>query len=225
MTTATIEKCIELLNANSLDDLRNLLNYERQASILKGNGQKTTLLTAVKKALGKRPDRPVLETIQHTADGKPFICDGYFLVKWNTDKPELDGLPQTPADKSVNGDGIIPQICNLTEYELTDDDKTILKNIDKYIKLYPAAKGDYSVVKLFSGYFDAKLIKKVVSIIGTDFDSIWLKESYDRLLYSGTIFEGDYTAVIMSMRVDTTEQAAANDARTAAFLEVIKEAR
>ena len=162
-----------------------------------------------------------METIQHTADGKPFICDGYFLVKWNADKPELDGLPQTPADKSINGDGVILQRCNLTEYKLTDDDKTILKNIDKYIKLYPASKGDYSVVKLFNGYFDAKLIKKVISIIGTDFDSIWLNERYDRLT-SGTIFEGDYTAVIMALRCDKTEQA---DANTAAFLEAIKEAK
>lgn len=220
MTLATIDKCLQLLNAYNISELRDLLNYERQASILKSNGQKATLLTAVKKALIKRDDRPALATVQHAADGKPFICDGYFLVKWNVERHELDGLPQTPAGESIDCDRLIPVKHYLTEYELTDDDKTILKNIDKYIKLYPAKKGVFSAVKLFDCFFDAKLIKKVADIIGTDFKKVWLGRRYDQW-HSVTMFEDGYTAMALPLNVNPTTKTEV-EANTAAFLNAIK---
>lgn len=49
MNTTKIEKCIELLNAGKIAELKDFLQYERQASVLNENGKKTTLLTAVKR--------------------------------------------------------------------------------------------------------------------------------------------------------------------------------
>ena len=86
MNTATIEKCIDLLNTGKIDDLRALLNYERETNILASKGIKTSLLNAVKKIVcdnGLKEWRKALAGIQHTPDGKQFICDGYLLVKWN----------------------------------------------------------------------------------------------------------------------------------------------
>lgn len=40
MNTATIEKCIDLLNTGKIDDLRDLLNYERETNILASKGIK-----------------------------------------------------------------------------------------------------------------------------------------------------------------------------------------
>ena len=62
MNTATIEKCIDLLNTGKIDDLRDLLNYERETDILASKGIKTSLLNAVKKIVC---DNGLKECVKH----------------------------------------------------------------------------------------------------------------------------------------------------------------
>lgn len=84
MNTATIEKSIELLNSSKLDELRELLAYERQKSILAGQGKKSSLLTAVKKFIDNndlKTTRPELAKIQHIMKQQLTIEDIYLKAE------------------------------------------------------------------------------------------------------------------------------------------------
>lgn len=168
MNTATIEKCLNLLNANNLDDLRNLLNYEKQASILTAKKGNTKFLPAVKKYLDDKnlvENYPDYVSIQHTADGKQFICNGCSLIKWESHKPELDAFKQTDTNKSL------PYPDWFSEnYFLSSDDEIILKNLDKYVTFYKdkiiLKDRNLRPVTFCNAYYDSKLLKKVFDVIG-----------------------------------------------------------
>lgn len=173
MNTAKIEKCIELLNAGKIAELKDFLQYERQASILNENGKKTTLLTAVKKIVDDKylkEARPNLASIQHTADGKPFICDGYLLIRWKDERPELNAFNQLEASKSINTDYILDRFEG-NYYPLSPDDNTVINNLDKFIKLYGKKdknRNPFCPVVFCEITIDAYLLKKAIDVIGTD---------------------------------------------------------
>lgn len=223
MNTATIEKCIDLLNTGKIDDLRDLLNYERETNILASKGVKMSLLNAVKKIVcdnGLKEWRKNLYGIQHTPDGKQFICDGYLLVKWNEEQPELNALPQTPANESIDANSIL-RSTSMSKYELTDSDKIIAENIDKYIKLYNEKKAKKFPVKYCNKFFDAHYLKKAFSVIGTDFEHILTGKNENSPLQ---INEKDYSAVLLPININsiTDESKTTIEQNTQKFVEQIK---
>jgi hypothetical protein len=223
MNTATIEKCIELLNTGKIDDLRDLLNYERETNILASKGVKMSLLNAVKKIVcdnGLKEWRKNLY-IQHTPDGKQFICDGYLLVKWNEEQPELNALPQTPVNESINANNILRTTASMSKYELTESDKIIAENIDKYIKLYNEKKARKFPVKYCNKFFDATYLKRAFSVIGTDFEHILTGKDGNSPLQ---IYETNYSAVLLPININTIkdEDKTIIEQNTQKFVEQIK---
>lgn len=224
MNTATIEKCINLLNTGKIDDLRDLLNYERETNILASKGVKMSLLNAVKKIvcnIGLKEWRKNLYGIQHTPDGKQFICDGHLLVKWNEEQPELNALPQTPANESIDANNILRTTASMLKYELTDSDKIIAENIDKYIKLYNEKKAKKYPIKYCNKFFDALYLKKAFSVIGTNFEHILTGKNENSPLQ---INEKDYSAVLLPININTIadESKTTIEQNTQKFVEQIK---
>ena len=202
MNTAAIEKSIELLNSSKLDELRELLTFERQKSILVGQGKKTSLLTAVKKFIDNndlKTTRPELAKIQHTEDGKQFIIDGYLAVIWNNEHPELNALPQRSAEESFPIHKVLLKPYEQTAYPLSLKDKMIIENIEKYCKIYKHERmGAFLPIWIFGDYFDAFYLKKLFDIVGTDFDTIYFRESITSS--ARTIYTDDYSAIFLPMR-------------------------
>lgn len=203
MNTAAIEKSIELLNSLKLDELRELLTFERQKSILAGQGKKSSLLTAVKKFIDDKylkTTRPELAKIQHTEDGKQFIIDGYLAVIWNNEHPELNALPQRSAEESFPIYTVLLKPYEQTAYTLSAKDKKLIENIEKYCKIYKLEKvGAMLPIWIFDDYFDAFYLKKLFEIIGTDFETIYFRGSITRS--ARTIYTDDYSAIFLPMRL------------------------
>lgn len=203
MNTAAIEKSIELLNSSKLDELRELLTFERQKSILAEQGKKSSLLTAVKKFIDDKDlknTRPEFAKIQHTEDGKQFIIDGQLVVVWNKEHPELNVLPQRSAEESFSVYKILLKPYEQTAYSLSYKDKNIIENIEKYCKIYKHEKvGEMLPIWIFDDCFNAFYLKKLFEIIGTDFETIYFRESITHS--TRTIYTDDYSAIFLPMRL------------------------
>lgn len=222
MNTAKIEKCIELLNKEKITELKDFLQYERQASILNENSKKTTLLTAVKKIIDDKDlkeYRPTLATIQHTMNGKPFICDGYILIRWKDERPELDAFNQLEASKSINADNILDRFEG-NYYPLSADDETIINNLDKFIKLYgkkDKKRNPFCSVVVCKITFDAYLLKRLIDVIGAN----KITEVKTQKTGSGIKIETDEaTALIMALHAP--QHITESEQNTKNFLEQIK---
>lgn len=88
----------------------------------------------------------------------------------------------------------------MLKYELTDSDKIIAENIDKYIKLYNEKKAKKLPVKYCNKFFDALYLKKAFSVIGTDFEHILTGKNENSPLQ---INEKDYSAVLLPININT----------------------
>lgn len=222
MNTAKIEKYIELLNAGKITELKDFLQYERQASILNENGKKPTLLTAVKKIIDDKDlkeYRPTLATIQHTMDGKPFICDGYILIRWKDERPELNAFNQLEASKSINADNIL-DLFEGNYYPLSPDDETIINNLDKFIKLYgkkDKIKNPFCPVVVCEITFDAYLLKRLIDVIGAG----KITEVKTQKTGAGIKVETDETTSLI-MAVHNPQRITEAEQNTKKFLEQIK---
>lgn len=220
MNTATIEKAIKLCNPESLKELEELLIYERQKSILQGKKKAVKLMSAVNKILSNNPERPILTTIQHTKDGEPFICDGYCLIKWNEEQDELNAFTQTSPEQSLKADDIMPNLSDCTEYTLSPEDKLIITNLDKYIKLYKDKyKARYfAPVNVFGKTYNAYLLKDFFAVTGTDFDTIYRQKG---VIYGGDMFINDeIKALCLPLRKVANDEII--NETTKNFLEVLK---
>ena len=133
MELKRIEKAIELLKSNNIEELKELLEFERQASILNGKGKNIKYATLVKNLIKVNAEsRPLLATVMHDEQNRQFILDGYFLARYEHYKEELDGLPQTPySDNLIKPERIIPRKAYCEEHALTDDEQLLLENLDK----------------------------------------------------------------------------------------------
>lgn len=216
MTTKKIDEAIKFLEKGDIAELLKLLTYERQKSILEESGKKIKLAPAVKKIISNNPERPVLETVQYN-DERPFICDGYILIRWNKEQPELKCFTETHGEKALKCDNLLPNINDCTEYKLTEDDKAIINNLDKYIKLYKT-KGILSI-NVFNKTYDAKQLKMLFDVIGTDFNIIYTLKSRNPKTSLNMFMNDNLTAIILPLNIENEE----TKNRTKNFLEVIKQ--
>ena len=124
MNNTTILKLLELLEQDNKQEIKEILTHE----MLQNTDKKTAKLYSIVKKYLKQVDeaRPILMRIQHK-NGKQFLCDGYTLHIFNTYQGELDTLPQTSEEESLN----YPQIYNSNDYkfhEQSEEDKFIFAN-------------------------------------------------------------------------------------------------
>ena len=204
MNTTTIEKCIDLCEKRELEELLNTLRYEREVSILSSKGKKPTLLNATKKYLEwirKNAVNQRLYGVQHAPDDKQFILDGFSMIVFNEKHDELDALPQTEKTNSLNPESLfMSNTRKMVYYDLSKEDKIILANIGKYIKL-SSCKSTTVLVYLFGGFYNAKSLAPIIDIIGTDFTDVRINPITDDRQYSSVEVKNDLChALILGMR-------------------------
>lgn len=224
-------KAIDGIDFNSSKDIvktqilevKNMLVYERQCAIMEEKENKTSLLTAIKTILSgaKLMDRESLSTVQHSENGKSFICDGYVAISWDNDIPELKAFEQTPAERSIKLNSIMPKSCSQAiETVISDDDKLILNNLAKYVKLHKKETAT-PIIKIFNKYYDAAYLKRVFDVIGTaDMQLIYYLKQGES--YPNFIYKGNLTAAILPCRILNEEDRQKIESQTLEFIKLLK---
>lgn len=197
MNSTTIEKCLKLLEQKDYIAVRELLEAERVKAIFAEKGTNTTFTKAVKNYI--TATRTDLSGVG-IENGKPFLCDGYSLIAWKQEQPKLSGLPQ--PEKKLNPNTLLPDPRSLRSIKVTDDEKIIAMNLDKYIKLYPTKKYDYCPVYLFGAFWDAKYLLPLIKITGFDFMTADIKSNELGRVYSAVLENDDLKLLILPLRVD-----------------------
>ena len=207
MNTATIEKAIKLLNEGDIIVLGDLLRLEYEKSVLQDNGKKANVLTAVKRFIegGKKNGYgETLYGIMRSKDGKQAVCNGYVLVKWKNEKNELNALPQIPETASIDVNHLLDYFNGIVGTALSESDKIVLKNIDKFIKLNKDKRVSERFIEVeFGGrIFDAKMLKDLVDIIGTDDITLYIPQCG----YNLKVETPEAEAEVCGLRLDEPER-------------------
>ena len=204
MNTATIKKAIKLLNEGDTIALDDLLRFEYEKSVLQDNGKKANVLTAVKKFIKNAKEyNETLYGIMRSKDGKQAVCNGYVLVKWKNEKNELNALPQISEKASPDVNHLLDYFNGIVGTALSESDKIVLKNIDKFIKLNKdkSVSERYIEVEFGGRIFDAKMLKDLVDIIGTDDITLYIPQHRCQL----KIETPEAEAMICGLRLEEPE--------------------
>lgn len=189
MNRTTIEKVIKLLEKNDVTTALEVLRYERQVSILNDSNRKPTLLRACRdyvKQCKKESPNERLHGVGHWGT-RPYLCDGFTMIAWKHEQPELDALPQT--NSNLNIESIIPPAYECDRLGITAAEQLILKNIDKYSKFFKTP------IYLWGAYLNPQYLVRVLAVIGTDFKEVYLQR------HGNVLFENDeVSAYICSLR-------------------------
>ena len=202
MNNTTILKLLGLLEQDNKQEIKEILTHE----MLQNTDKKTAKLYNIVKKYLKQVDkaRPILMRIQHK-NGKQFLCDGYTLHIFNTYQSELDTLPQTSEEESLN----YPQIYNSNDYnfhEQSEEDKFIFANIKKYINYIKAQpnhdKKEIIPILYHNMLFNAEFLATAIDLHQNDLDTV--KVAYDdknKLAFKG---EG-VDSLIIPLRILNSE--------------------
>lgn len=212
MNSTTIEKCLKLLEQQDYIAARELLETERVKAIFAEKGTNTTFTKAVKNYI--TATRTDLAGVGIDNE-KPFLCDGYSLIAWKREQPQLAGLPQ--PEKKLNPDALLANQKGVRRVGVTDDERKIASNLDKYIKLYPTKKHDYCPVYLFGAFWDAKYLLPLFNITGFDFTEACIKETEVGRVYSAVLENDDLKLLILPLRVDDEKVREQTKTRQAEF--------
>ena len=223
MELRRIEKAIELLNENNVKELKELLEFERQKSIMNGKGRNVKFATLVRNLIKVNAEsRPLLATIMHDELNRQFICDGFLLARFEQHKEELDGLSQTPySDNLIKPDRIIIPKHLCKEHAITEDEQLLLKNLEKYMAIYktPNVRNGIIPVSIFGRTFNAKFLWNFIKITG-QVDKVYLpEEPYSPI----GVFEQHITAVVLPIRVNGEYTSENVEQRTEEFIKKLKE--
>lgn len=208
MNIADIEKCIKLLNNSQRDEAIEFLIYCRNNEILKQNGKKTHKAVVLKKIIDDMKDsRPGLAKIQLTKDGKQFFIDGYMAILWKEHQPELDGLPIKPYKE---GDTLDIRKFILEDYQcdwqdISNNDKILLKNLNKYIRYYKPNRHDICPVYIFGRYMDAEMLLRTIKIIGSNIEQYYYNARTSAILFKCEDNE-NITMTLLEKRISEQEK-------------------
>lgn len=210
MTNETILKVLELTDKENknfdLEKARQILKEQILKADSKENYKLAMLVKKIIDTKDLRETRPSLAKVQ-TRDNKQFICDGYVAVQWKTHEEALDTLPQ-------NTENTLPLeqiLFTGTEYELTDNDKTIIYNIKKvkdFIKAGKSAddKSKTNIVALFGRYFDLNVIENVIKIVLSYNENFKTTQKDDNVYTPIQMENSKIKALILPIRVADTEE-------------------
>ena len=224
MNIADIEKCIKLLNNSQREEAIEFLMYCRNNEILKQNGKKTHKAVELKKIIDDMKDfRPGLAKIQLTKDGKQFFIDGYMAVLWKEHQDELDGLPIEPYKE---GDTLDIRNFILEDYlcdwqDISDNDKILVKNLNKYIRYYKTNKHDICPIYIFGRYMDAKMLLRTIKIIGNNVEQYYYSTRISAVMFKCADNENITITLIESQISEQEKQNIIN--RTNDFIKLLSE--
>lgn len=214
MELTQIKKVITVLQKGQIDDALQLLNLE----LLKSNNNisKVNFYNAAKKVLNDKEtkSRPALQAVNTTSDGKKAILNGYYLIKFLQDFPELQPLPTLSQSESLNIDGILPK--NIDFIEPDPNTLILLKNIKKYVTIN---KKQTQYIKLYNNLFNMDYIKLLTEFI-KDFDKIQVAQNGQ---YK-PLFIKDNNVLIMVLPIRTTPDEATHT-QTDEFLKMFDTAQ
>lgn len=226
MTNNDIIKIIDFIDKNEIDKARDFLKTQ----LVKGTDKKSyNILSLVKKIILSKEtvSRPVLRSIMHCkSDNKQCICDGFVGIKWKQNESGLDALAQTASENSIDLDAIMGNLPPI--YKLTDNDKFIIDNIDKFHDLALASKIDKKekgfTTYIFGKYFDVNIIKNVIKIC-LAYDSDFANTNFysEDILYRPVQLENDNVkAIILPVRTKDDEERDAIQTQTQKIIDMIK---
>lgn len=126
-----IAKIIKMIDEEKIDDARKAL----VEALMQQNCKTTYKVYNLAKQYIKKAgiSRPICKTIQHK-DNKQFLCDGYSLIIFKNYIKELEELPQTDENDSLDCNRIFDFYQTFTD-TFTDDELLLLNNLTKYGKL------------------------------------------------------------------------------------------
>lgn len=185
------------------------------------------ILSLVKKIILTKDTkgRQVLRTIQHTKANEQLIIDGFVGIKWKQHEEALDILDQTPAELSLQIDQIFR---TMPVYELTENDKIVLANIDKFVDLSMAEKIDKKDKRcfayLFGKYVDISVIKNVIKI-GLAYDDNFENTTFttDEEITTAIQFENNnIKAIVLPCRFNEEADQIKIKEQTQNFIGIIK---
>ena len=201
MKNTTILKMIKLLDENNTQEIKEILTAE----LLKADKQpqKAQFFTTIKKFLNDKTiidnGRTQLKTIMHKHN-KQFICNAIELYVFNSNREELQALPQTPEEETTLDYAPILNIDYSKLEPLNSNDIFVLENLGKYINYFKATqKGNKDIYIPFNNYlYDTKLLKNFVAIYGGNFDNI--KQQKRDFAFVTT--NNDIESVILPLRLE-----------------------
>lgn len=201
MTNTQIEKILQLINNNKLDDAKQLLKIQ----LLKNDttAKNTKLVDVVKKYLDKQDNtRPILKTVMVKND-KQFICNAYSLFLFENYLTELDVLPTSSEHKWDVLDYTKLIRSNIKYNNIDENTLTILKNIKKINTYYKNIDGvdkkSQFAIPFANKYFDAKMILDLCNMLQHDFDGLQISATTDTDAIQLT--NGRITALLLPLRV------------------------
>ena len=145
----------------------------------------------LKKSAKINKGRQVMATIQHN-NGKQVISNGCGLMVFDEWCADLELLPTTSEDLSLNLVAFIPQKCKFES--LQECEKVVLKGLKTYIKEYKKQEfyqKNPPVIRFCNKIFNAEFLNDIVG----DIDN--LQVFNDDNVYHGTIFKSDKTTAML----------------------------
>ncbi len=231
MTVYEIDKILEHLDGNRLEELRKDLRAQRNELLFIAETPKAQVRTimrkmsAVKKYLNyaKDVERPKLSCINHTKKNEPFVCNAYTLIKWNegVNTDFLRPFEQLEPKESVGCEAILERGNWEEEKVISEKDLALLKNVGKYVKYYGGAKQKQVLkIKIFGSYFDARLLRHVVNITGGDFTEVSIQKGWMGVSLRIIFKTNENVVLLLPLR---SEADAETDARTERFIKQLEQ--
>ena len=203
MNNTQILKIMELLEQDNKQAIKEILTQE----LLKENKQpkKAKSFATIKKFIeDKNNDRTILRTIMNK-HGKQFICNGIEMYIFNTYKKELDTLPQTCEELSLDYNKLL-DTSNYKFNTLTDEHKFILEHLTQYIN-YCKSKMENKKDKVFIYFdgkiFDTKILNNFININENNFDNITYTSEKE---YAFITKSEDITSIILAIKPKDEEE-------------------
>lgn len=176
MNNTEIKKILDYLDNGKIEEAKFMLKLEAIRSCDKKELIQVKLVEKYIKSAQKYTARPTLGTVMHQ-NGNQFICNGCSLVVFRKHNNNLDILPQTTEEYSLQ----YTQIMKPTEYRAkTEGELQTLLNLKKYIKFCTCEKIE-PLVCLSNKVFNANLLYETIQMfngkvediqIGTD-ENCW----------------------------------------------------
>lgn len=135
-----------------------------------------TLNKNIEKILNRNKDMEKTQKIHTNKYGKHYITDGYIIVEFKKDIPELSNYTILDYEQSFKFDDMFDDLIGTLNFEqISEQDQFMLKHIKSYNKFYnECIRGQegyyqYKYVVLeqeLPALYDADLLKEAVDFIG-----------------------------------------------------------
>lgn len=221
MDNTQIKQILNMLEKKEYDKAETFL---KQQLLKTENKEKYNLTALVKKiifAKGLGEVRPGLASIQITNGNTQSICNGVIGIQWKKHESCLDTFPQN----SINPIYLDQIFTKYPKYELTDNDKIILKNLKK-VKDYIRANyklEEKALVYLFGKIFDLNVIEETLKICLSYNQDLEFSTDKEKLYVAVNIENENMKAIILPVRVKDEQELKEKIERTQKICDILGE--